>query len=70
MAAPPKKIVSFNVNWATQEIPFPLFGLQFMDGQSAEDFMNEVEKKVNTMIGKYTMNEYKAYKNLMKHKKR
>jgi hypothetical protein len=41
-----------------------------MDGQSAEDFMNEVEKKVNTMIGKYTMNEYKAYKNLMKHKKR
>jgi hypothetical protein len=49
--------VSFNVNWATQEIPFPLFGPQLMDGQSAEDFMNEVEKKVNTMIGKYTMNE-------------
>jgi hypothetical protein len=41
-----------------------------MDGQSAEDFMNEVEKKVNTMIGKYTMNEYKAYKNLVKHKKK
>jgi hypothetical protein len=32
--------------------------------------MNEVEKKVNTMIGKYTMNEYEAYKNLLKHKKK
>jgi hypothetical protein len=31
--------------------------------------MDEVEKKVNTMIGQYTMNEYKAYKNLVKHKK-
>jgi hypothetical protein len=32
--------------------------------------MDEVEKKVNTMIGQYTMNEYKAYKNLVKHKKK
>jgi hypothetical protein len=32
--------------------------------------MNEVERTVNSMIGKYTMNEYKAYKNLVKHKKR
>jgi hypothetical protein len=40
------------------------------DGQSADDFMTEVEKKVNAMIGEYTMNEYKAYKNLVKHKKR
>jgi hypothetical protein len=62
--------VSYNVNWATQEVPFPRFGLQLTDGQSAEDFMTEVEKKVNNMIGKYTMNEYKAYKNLVKHKKK
>jgi hypothetical protein len=41
-----------------------------IDGQSAEDFMIEVEKKVNDMIGEYTMNEYKAYKNLVKHKKK
>jgi hypothetical protein len=40
------------------------------DGQSAEDFMIEVEKMVNDMIGEYTMNEYKAYKNLVKHKKK
>jgi uncharacterized protein YktA (UPF0223 family) len=40
------------------------------DGQSAEDFMKEVEKKVNAMIGESTMNEYKAYKNLVKHKRR
>jgi hypothetical protein len=32
--------------------------------------MSEVEKKVNQMIGQYTMNEYKAYKNLVKHKRR
>jgi hypothetical protein len=32
--------------------------------------MTEVEKKVNVMISEYTMNEYKAYKNLVKHKKR
>jgi hypothetical protein len=32
--------------------------------------MIEVEKRVNLMIGEYTMNEYKAYKALVKHKKR
>jgi hypothetical protein len=32
--------------------------------------MEEIEKKVNAMIGKSTMNEYKAYKNLVKHKRR
>jgi hypothetical protein len=32
--------------------------------------MFEIERMVNLMIGEYTMNEYKAYKNLMKHKKR
>jgi hypothetical protein len=32
--------------------------------------MLEVEKKVTLMIGEYTMNEYKAYKALVKHKKR
>jgi uncharacterized protein YktA (UPF0223 family) len=62
--------VSFNVNWATQEVPFPLFGLRLTDGQSTKDFMSGVEKKVNEKIGQYTMNEYKAYKNLVKHKRR
>jgi DNA-directed RNA polymerase subunit N (RpoN/RPB10) len=32
--------------------------------------MNEIVKKVNIMIGKSTMNEYKAYKNLVKHNRR
>jgi hypothetical protein len=32
--------------------------------------MIEIEKRVNLMIGEYTMNEYKAYKTLVKHKKR
>jgi hypothetical protein len=62
--------VGFNVNWAAQEVPFPQFGLQLRDDQSANEFMDDVEKKVNTMIGEYTMNEYKAYKNLVKHKRR
>jgi hypothetical protein len=66
----PREIVNFNVNWATQEVPFPLFDLHLRDNQSAEDFMVEVEKKVNEMIDEYIMNEYKAYKNLVKHKKR
>jgi hypothetical protein len=66
----PREIVNYNVNWATQEVPFPRFGLKLMNGQSTKDFMDEVEKKVNTMIGQYTMNEYKAYKNLVKHKKK
>jgi hypothetical protein len=66
----PTEIVNFNINWVAQEVPFPLFGLHLRDGQSTEEFMVEVEKKVNAMIGEYTMNEYKAYKNLVKHKKR
>jgi hypothetical protein len=66
----PREIVNFNVNWATQEVPFPLFSLHLRDGQSTEDFMVEVEKKVNDMIGVYIMNEYKSYKNLVKHKER
>jgi DNA-directed RNA polymerase subunit N (RpoN/RPB10) len=32
--------------------------------------MLEIKRRVNLMIGEYTMNEYKAYKNLVKHKKR
>jgi hypothetical protein len=32
--------------------------------------MDDMEKKVNAMIGKSSMNEYKAFKNLVKHKKR
>jgi hypothetical protein len=66
----PTEIVNFNVNWAAQEVPFPKFGLQLRDGQSADDFMLEIERRVNLMIGEYTMNEYKSYKNLVKHKKR
>jgi hypothetical protein len=66
----PTEIATFNMNWATQEVPFPRFGLQLKEGQSAEEFMDEIEKKVNAMIGESTMNEYKAYKNLVKHKRR
>jgi hypothetical protein len=66
----PTEIVYFNVNWAAQEVPFLKFGIKLREGQSANAFMIEVEKKVNLMIGEYTMNEYKAYKALVKHKKR
>jgi hypothetical protein len=62
--------VYFNVNWAAQEVPFPKFGVKLREGQSADAFMIEIEKRVNLMIGEYTMNEYKAYKVLVKHKKR
>jgi hypothetical protein len=66
----PTEIVNFNVNWATQEVPFPKFGIQLRDDQSTNDFMLEVERRVNLMVGEYTMNEYKAYKALVKHKRR
>jgi hypothetical protein len=66
----PIKIVYFNVNWAAQEVPFPKFGINLRENQSADAFMIEIEKRVNLMIGEYTMNEYKAYKALVKHKKR
>jgi hypothetical protein len=65
----PTEIVTYNVNWATQEVPFPRFGLKLREGQNAEEFMKEVEK-VNAMIGESTMNEYKGYNNLVKHKRR
>jgi hypothetical protein len=54
----PTEIVTFNVNWATQEVPFPRFGLQLKEGQSAKEFMVDIEKKVNATIGESTMNEY------------
>jgi hypothetical protein len=47
-----------------------MFGIQLRDGQSTKDFMLEVERRVNLMFGEYTMNEYKAYKALVKHKRR
>jgi hypothetical protein len=43
----PSEIVTFNVNWVAQEVPFPRFGFQLPEDQSADDFMDEVEKKVN-----------------------
>jgi hypothetical protein len=66
----PTEIATFNVNWAAQQVPFPQFGLRLKEGQSVEEFIEEVEKKVDIMIGESTLNEYKAYKNLGKHKKR
>jgi hypothetical protein len=66
----PTEIVTFNVNWETQQVPFPRFGLQLKEGQNVEEFIEEVEKKVDTMIGESTLNEYKTYKNLVKHMKR
>jgi hypothetical protein len=41
----PNEIVYFNVNWATQEVPFPKFCTKLREGQSADAFMVEVEKK-------------------------
>jgi hypothetical protein len=66
----PTEILFFNVNWAAQEVPFPRFSIQLPEDRSADDFIDEIEKKVNAMIGESTMNEYKAFNNLVKHKKR
>jgi hypothetical protein len=66
----PNEIVHFNVNWASQEVPFPKFGVKLREGQSANAFMLDVAKGVTLMIGEYTMKEYKAYKALAKHKRK
>jgi hypothetical protein len=66
----PTELVYYNVNWADQKVPFPKFGIKLREDQSAKAFMDEVEKKVNVMVGEYTMNEYKAYKALVKHRKK
>jgi hypothetical protein len=34
-----------------------------------DDFILEVEEKVNDMVGEFTLNEYKAYKHIVKHKR-
>jgi hypothetical protein len=58
----PSDIVLLDVEWASQKVPFPQFNLRLKDGQCLEDFILEVEEKVNEMVGESTLNEYKAYK--------
>jgi hypothetical protein len=66
----PDRIVPSDVEWATQQVPFPRFNLRLREGQSLEEIIVEVEKKVDALIGESTLDEYKAYKNLVKHNKR
>jgi hypothetical protein len=63
-------LVFLEVDWASQKVPFPRFGLRLEDGQSLNDFILEVEERVTDMVGEFTLNEYKAYKHIVKHKKR
>jgi uncharacterized protein YktA (UPF0223 family) len=58
------------VDWATQQVLFPRFNLRLKKGQSLEDFIAEVEEKVDAMVGESTLNEYKSFKALVKHKRR
>jgi hypothetical protein len=51
-------------------VPFPKFGIKLREDQSADAFMVEIEKRVNVMVGEYTMNKYKAYKALVRQKRR
>jgi hypothetical protein len=60
----PLDIVFLDVDWASQKVPFPRFGLRLKDGQSLEDFILETEEKVNEMVGESTLNEYKLTKTL------
>jgi uncharacterized protein YktA (UPF0223 family) len=64
--------ISFEKNFYRLPFTPPSSGSPYRSfkGQTAEEFIEEIEKKVDTMIGESTMNEYKAYKNLVKHKKR
>jgi hypothetical protein len=68
------RIWPISYGWAPNEIThfssFSKFGVKLRDGQSTDDFMLDVEKRVNPMIGEYTMNEYKVCKSLVKHNRR
>jgi hypothetical protein len=64
------EIISLDVDWASQKVPFPRFNLRLKDGQSLEDFILEVKEKVNEMIVESTLNEYKAYRSPVKRKRR
>jgi hypothetical protein len=44
--------------------------LHLKEGQSLESFIAGVEKKVDAMVSESTLNEYKAFKALVKHKRR
>jgi hypothetical protein len=66
----PSDIVLLDVDWASQQVPFPQFNLRLQDGQSLSEFILKVEEKVTDMVGEFTLNEYKAYKHIVKHKKR
>jgi uncharacterized protein YktA (UPF0223 family) len=50
-------------------VSFPRFNLRLKEGRSLESFITEVEKKVDAMVGESTLNEYKAFKALVKHKR-
>jgi uncharacterized protein YktA (UPF0223 family) len=58
------------MDWASQQVPFLQFNLRLEDGQSLNDFILKVEERVNEMVGESTLNEYKAYKHIVKHKQR
>jgi hypothetical protein len=66
----PSEIIHLEVDWASQKVPFPRFGLRLEDGQSLNDFILKVEEKVTEMVSEYTLNEYKALKYVVKHKRR
>jgi hypothetical protein len=66
----PSDIVFLEVDWASQKVSFPRFNLRLEDGQSLDDFILEVEERVTEMVGEFTPNKYKAFKNIVKHKKR
>jgi uncharacterized protein YktA (UPF0223 family) len=51
-------------------VSFSSFNLRLKEGWSLESFITEVEKKVDAMVGESTLNEYKDFKALVKHKRR
>jgi hypothetical protein len=53
----PASMIHLTMDWATQRVPFPRFNVQLKEGQSLENFIAEVEKKVDAMVGESTLNE-------------
>jgi hypothetical protein len=66
----PASMIHLTVDWVTQQVHVPRFNLRLKEGQSLEIFIAEVEKKVDAMVGESTLNKFKAFKALVKHKRR
>jgi hypothetical protein len=53
--------------WLVHEVRSPIFNVKHPDGQTDEEIVAEVERKVVQMIGNYTHKEWECAQKILKH---